>query len=120
VLVIEILSEQSMQHDRIRKMELYARYAVKEYCIVTPFPSLVEVYLLQGERYVRWNAHTREDTLTSPGFPGLSMSLQSVFDFPLEPHEKPVPARKQPPTSPGHAAEKDQRRDTSTAPDGKE
>jgi Uma2 family endonuclease len=105
-LVIEILSEHSIQHDRIRKMELYARYGVKEYWIVTPFPSLVEIYLLQGERYVRWNAYAREDELTSPSFPGLSVNLQNVFDFPLEPHEKPAPVVKEPPTAPYRTADK--------------
>src|SRR5262245_54809384 len=38
-LVVEILSPSSLAHDRVRKMNLYARFGVPELWIVTPYPS---------------------------------------------------------------------------------
>ena len=83
-LVIEILSPSSVIHDRMRKMELYARQGVKEFWIVTPFPSLIEVYVLEGGRYAHAAAHAPGDTLRSPTFPDLSIAMDEIFDFPPE------------------------------------
>ncbi|MFH0880481.1 MAG: Uma2 family endonuclease, partial [Lentisphaerota bacterium] len=96
-LVVEILSESSLSHDRILKTDLYARFGVKEYWIVTPFPSVVEVYLLQDGKYLRWKAFGGKDALTSPSFPDLEIELKDVFDFPLEPHELALLVVKEPP-----------------------
>ncbi len=98
-LVVEILSESSLRHDRVVKTELYARFGIAEYWIVTPFPSVVEVYQLQGDRYLLWKAFGREDTLKSPGFPELAILLKEVFDFPLEPHERELLVVREPPPS---------------------
>ncbi len=45
-LIIEILSPSTSIHDRMHKMNLYAASGVKEVWLVTPYPALVEVYLL--------------------------------------------------------------------------
>jgi len=82
-LVVEILSRSSLQRDRITKTEMYARYGIEEYWIVTPDPGLVEVYKLQDGHYLLWKAFGPKDTLTSPGFPGLSIGLPEVFDYPM-------------------------------------
>jgi len=85
-LVVEIASPRSARFDRLVKTELYARSGVREYWIVTPFPCLVEIFLLQGERYIFWKGFTEEDVLTSPSFPDLQIELKSVFEFALEQH----------------------------------
>jgi Uma2 family endonuclease len=95
-LVAEILSDSSTSRDRLLKLNLYARAGVKEYWIVTPWPSLVEVLLLEGTRYVVHKVFGKDDTLTSPTFPDMSVTLKDVFDFPLEPGEEP-PVAKEPP-----------------------
>jgi Uma2 family endonuclease len=95
-LVVEILSESSLRHDRVVKTELYARFGISEYWIVTPFPSVVEVYQLQKDRYLLWKAFGREETLESPAFPDLKIPLKEIFDFPLEPHEKALMVVKEP------------------------
>lgn len=82
-LVVEILSSSTLQHDRGRKSKLYAQHGVSEYWIVTPFPGLVEIFLLHEGRYFLWNAFKPEETLASPSFPELKIDLSSVFDFPL-------------------------------------
>jgi Uma2 family endonuclease len=87
-MVIEILSESTALYDRTRKLSLYARNGIKEVWLVTPYPSLVEVLLLDGESYRVAGTYTKTDTLSSPTFPDLAMVLGAVFDFPLEPGEE--------------------------------
>jgi len=85
-LVVEIVSPGSARMDRVIKPELYARFGVKEYWIVTPFPCTVEVFLLDGERYVFWKGFTEEDVLSSPSYPDLQIELKGVFAFALQQH----------------------------------
>ena len=85
-LVVEIVSPSSARIDRVAKPELYARFGIKEYWIVTPFPSTVEVFWLQGDRYVFWKGFGHEDVLTSPGFPGLRIELAGVFELAQQQH----------------------------------
>ena len=63
---------------------------------MTPFPSLVEVFVLDGKSYRLHDVFGKEDTLNSPTFPDLKLVLEGVFDFPLEPDELP-PAVREPP-----------------------
>jgi Uma2 family endonuclease len=104
-LVVEILSPQTAARDRREKLSLYARSGVKEYWIVTPWPSLVEVLLLEGGRYVVHKVFGKEDALVSPTFPDLKLTLADVFDFPLEPGEEP-PIVAEPPGAAYRAAPK--------------
>lgn len=101
-LVVEILSPSSEFLDRRLKLELYARTGVKEYWVVSPFPSYVEVLVLDGSKYRVEHVVAREQALISPTFPDLKIALKSVFDFPLEPGEEP-PVVRQPP-SPAYRA----------------
>ena len=104
-LVVEILSEGSAAHDRIRKSALYARAGVKEYWIVTPHPAIVEVLALDGRGYRLHGAYGKMDTLTSATFPDLRLPLAEVFTFPLEPGEEP-PAVREPPSRYAAATER--------------
>ena len=83
-LTVEVLSEASQFHDRVRKLRLYARFGVREYWIVTPYPHLIEVFNLDGKAYKLRAGYTRGDKLVSPSFPGLTLDLERVFEFPLE------------------------------------
>ena len=87
-LAVEILSESTALYDRTLKLRLYARSGVKEVWLVTPYPWLVEVLLLDGASYRVAGNYTKTDTLASPTFPDLAMKLGKVFDFPLEPGEE--------------------------------
>jgi len=88
-LVVEILSPDSILHDRMRKTALYARAGVRELWLVTPFPSLIEVFQLKRGAYRLEAAYPKEQELVSPTFPDLKIKLADVFDFPLEPGEEP-------------------------------
>jgi len=101
-LVIEILSPASTGRDHVTKFQLYARYGVKEYWIVTPHPALIEVYVLDGDHFRLDGGYDKEDTLRSPTFPDLELPLEDVFDFPLEPGEETgVVGENRPPYAPG-------------------
>ena len=88
-LVVEILSPSSHEHDRIRKTRLYARAGVKEYWLVTPFPAVVEVLVLDGGTYRLHGVFGKTEELDSAVFPDLRIDLAGVFDFPAEPGEEP-------------------------------
>lgn len=87
-LVVEVLSPSSISHDRLRKTHLYARYGVKEYWIVSPYPSLIEVLLLDGESYRLHRVFGKHDRLTSPTFPELKVNLEAIFDFEIPEAER--------------------------------
>lgn len=87
-LIIEILSRSTEVYDRKRKLPLYASHGVKEVWLVTPYPWLIEVYVLDGQTYRLHGTYSKDDTLESPSFPELPMDLQAVFDFPIEPGER--------------------------------
>lgn len=86
-LVVEITSSVDSR-DRVLKLHLYAKAGVKEYWIVTPFPSSVEVFQLDGTSYRLANAYGRDAVLASPSFPGLKVRLKNIFDFPLDADER--------------------------------
>ncbi len=91
VLVVEILSPSSLAHDRLRKMNLYARFGVKEFWLVTPHPPFIEIFLLDANGYRRHSAFEKDDELLSATFPDLRIPLAPVFDFPPEPGDaKPM------------------------------
>ena len=98
-LVVEVLSDSSLRHDRHTKRMLYARFGIPEYWIVTPFPHLVEILVLENGRYVLDRSFTRTDELTSATIPDLRFPLDSVFDFPLDEEEKKLLVVKEPPVA---------------------
>jgi len=67
---------------------VYAAHGIPEVWIVTPYPSMIEVYRLAGKTYSLVATSTPLDTLRSPGFLKLRLKLKDIFDFPLEPGEK--------------------------------
>ena len=100
-LVIEILSDSTELHDRGIKMRLYAAHGVKEVWLVTPDPSMIEVYRLDGESYRLAGTYTRAETLRSPGFPKLRLRLKEIFNFPPKMTWKPAVVRERPPPAYG-------------------
>jgi Uma2 family endonuclease len=87
-IAVEILSPSSVGHDHVRKFQLYARSGVCEYWIVTPYPPLVEVYVLDGDHFRLAAGYEQHDLLRSPTVPDLAVVLSDVFDFPVDPEER--------------------------------
>ena len=78
-LIVEILSPSSQRHDRVRKLNLYARAGVEEYWLVTPHPFMVEVLHNREGLFSSVGAYTETGILRSPSFPEISLNLQELY-----------------------------------------
>ncbi|MFN8614240.1 MAG: Uma2 family endonuclease [Vulcanimicrobiota bacterium] len=93
-IVVEILSPSTAHHDRMRKINLYARFGVKEYWIVTPDPPMLELYVLDGATYRLSGVYNHAGEFTSPTIPCLKLDLAELF----EPAPKPAEEARERPT----------------------
>lgn len=78
-LVIEVLSPEKAERDRIVKMDLYARNGVREYWIVDDAARAVEVYVLAAGRYEPRGYFRETDSVTSAVLAGLSLPAREIF-----------------------------------------
>ena len=80
-LVIEIVSPgaENERRDRIAKMQLYAKYGVKEYWIVDFEKRTIEVYLLQGQTLQLRALLTEKDEITSSVLQGYRCKVSTIF-----------------------------------------
>jgi len=78
-LIIEILSPHTRKKDLQNKYEVYEESGVKEYWIVMPEEKLVEVFLLNNNKYQRIQAYTETDVVPCQIFEGLEVDLTDVF-----------------------------------------
>ena len=78
-LMIEIFSPGTTRQDRITKFNLYERHGVREYWMADPAEQYVEVYRLEGERFVRQGAYGPEDQFESAVLGGKPVDLTAVF-----------------------------------------
>jgi Uma2 family endonuclease len=72
-LAIEILSPSTAANDRGRKMQVLARYGVREYWLVDPDATTIEVYWLTGARFALASTAGPFDRVQSPLLPDLSL-----------------------------------------------
>ncbi len=78
-LVIEVLSPDSNERDRIVKRELYARNGVPEYWIADPATGTVEVLVSRNGSYESHGYFEAGDNLDSPALPGLALPVNAIF-----------------------------------------
>ena len=81
-LVVEVLS-QDRSKDLVRNREWYAEAGIPEYWILDPVNDTLTVLELAGGQYIERSALGRNDTLATPTIPGLSISLNELFDDPV-------------------------------------
>jgi Uma2 family endonuclease len=79
-LAVEVISESTKRLDREVKLEQYALHGVSEYWLVDPEGKSVEVFRLKEEEYEPAERLGFGDTLTSPLFPGLRLSVASLWE----------------------------------------
>lgn len=72
-LVVEIISPHTGRIDRVRKLQLYARYHIPFYWIVDPDARTVEAYRLAGDSYERAGRATHAEPSTLPPFEDLTL-----------------------------------------------
>ncbi|MEW6607890.1 MAG: Uma2 family endonuclease [bacterium] len=78
-LLIEIISPNSAQRDRITKKRLYERCGVKEYWLVDQDRKEIEVLTLEEGRYKPCGIFKSEDTLSSVVLKDFHLKLREVF-----------------------------------------
>lgn len=77
-LAIEVFSKTTVRHDRLRKLNLYARAGVQEYWLVTPHPFMLEMLSLTPEGYLHRGTFSGSDLVESRVFPELRVDLGAV------------------------------------------
>jgi Uma2 family endonuclease len=81
-LAIEILSPSTANNDRGRKMRLLAWHRVKEYWLVNPEGSAVEVYRLSGVRLVHAGTALGVERVPSALLPDLDLRPRDIVPAP--------------------------------------
>ncbi|MGH7232788.1 MAG: Uma2 family endonuclease [Nitrospiraceae bacterium] len=78
LLVVEILSPSTRDHDRITKARRYAQLGVRHYWLVDPEIPRMECYRAESGRYVLLVQGEDAASLTHPDFSGLTIQLQHL------------------------------------------
>lgn len=79
-LVAEILSPGSARLDKAQKRELYARFGVREYWLVSPEAETIEVLALRGQAFERLGLFGTGDPVRSEVLAGLELKTDMVFE----------------------------------------
>jgi len=77
--VIEIISNASVQRDRIRKKALYERFEIPEYWLVDPASRTIEILTLAEGRYQPFAFATEKGKIKSQVISGLELDLTEIF-----------------------------------------
>ena len=77
-LVVEVLSPSNSDDDLIVKKDLYEKYGVPEYWIVSPMSKKVWIYELVDNKYKLINSCTLSDKFKSTRFEELEIDLSDV------------------------------------------
>ena len=80
-LVVEIGSPSTRRRDETIKRDLYERWSVSEYWVIETKTDTLRVYRRASSGFERpfELSRERDDVLTSPLFPGLTLSLNDIF-----------------------------------------
>lgn len=80
-LVVEVLSPSTMSNDFIKKMDLYMRFGVKEYWIVSPRNKEVQIFVLKDGTYSEMISFKENEKLQSVIFEDLTIDLKDIFIY---------------------------------------
>ena len=78
-LVLEVISPGSAIYDRNTKSDTYAALGVKELWLVDEASGIIEMRVLQGDRYAPSVVLENDDYLRSVVLPGLELAIASIF-----------------------------------------
>uniref|UniRef100_UPI00308451AC Uma2 family endonuclease n=1 Tax=Desulforadius tongensis TaxID=1216062 RepID=UPI00308451AC len=78
-IAVEVLSPSTTSKDYVIKMDLYMRFGVKEYWIVSPKNKSVEIFTLENGIYLEPVVYSKDDTVKSSIFTDLSIQLKDIF-----------------------------------------
>lgn len=78
--IIEILSPNTKDKDLHEKFDLYEEFGVKEYWIVDYQSQIVDVFVLENDKYCLVRKYTENDKVQVNTLPGLAIDLGEIFD----------------------------------------
>ena len=78
-LVVEVLSPSTQRHDRLVKLDLYQRAGVREYWIVDPDSSTVQVFMLKDGYLHPHEVYSEKDIAKVNVLDGCFIELSKVF-----------------------------------------
>lgn len=79
-LVVEVLSPSTASVDFIKKMDIYMTVGVKEYWIISPQNSTVQVFSLDEDgKYLEPEIYFRENIVKSKVFEDLQIDIKDIF-----------------------------------------
>lgn len=78
-LAVEVISPSSGRRDRLQKLQIYQKAEVQHYWLVNPAEKTLECFALRDGAYVLAAAGMDDEVVEHPGFPGLSVALQSLW-----------------------------------------
>ena len=79
-LVIEVLSPEHAYYDLKTKKHIYEKYKVKEYWLVDPIESTIEVFTLAGEKFQLFSKMTVKDSIKSNLLKEFKVKTSEVFN----------------------------------------
>lgn len=79
-LAVEILSPSTAYHDLVAKKDVYEQFGVKEYWIVDPKRSWVEIFTLKTKKFQLHQRLEKEGVLKSKLLKGFEVSLKTLFE----------------------------------------
>jgi Uma2 family endonuclease len=86
--VCEILSPRTARFDRVEKRALYAREGTSHLWLLDPLARTLEVYRLEGSRFVEEGVFTDDAPVRVPPFDAIELDLGSLWsdvELPTEP-----------------------------------
>jgi Uma2 family endonuclease len=79
-LVVEVISPGSAIYDRNTKADTYAALGVKELWLVDEWSGMIEVRVLEADRYVSKATLASDDRLSSTVLPRFECAVRDVFE----------------------------------------
>lgn len=80
-LAVEVLSPSTAATDRGRKMQMFARYGVREYWLVDPDAKTIEVYWLADHAYVLAQSASDSETAQSTILQEFAVSVDALLEM---------------------------------------
>ncbi|MGE0820645.1 MAG: Uma2 family endonuclease [Candidatus Binatia bacterium] len=74
--VCEVVSPTTARNDRVRKMPVYAREGVGHAWLVDPLHRTLEIYCLEGQRWVLLSSHGDIETVRAEPFAAIQIDLR--------------------------------------------
>ncbi len=79
-LVVEIISPSSYYRDQVEKKELYERFGVKEYWIIDPANTVIEIFTLKENKYVLHAFIAEEGKVYSAMLQGFEVNIHDIIN----------------------------------------